>query len=61
MDTVDADKEVITRYVKGFIKHGDPAELVNYLLAEARHDQGQARHRGRNPCSVSVVPRLALS
>ncbi len=43
MDTIDVDKEVIARYVKDFIKHGDPAELVSYLLAEVRHDQGQAQ------------------
>ncbi len=39
MGTTDVDKEVIARYVKDFIGHGDPAEVASYLLAEARHDQ----------------------
>ncbi len=43
MDIIAGDKEVIVRYVKDFIKHGDPAELASYLLSEVRHDQGQAR------------------
>ena len=43
MGTIVVDKEVIARYVKDFIKHGDPAELAGCLLAEDRLDQDQAR------------------
>ena len=43
MDTIDADKEVIARYVKDYLKNNDPAELAGYLLDEVRNENDKSR------------------
>ncbi len=43
MDTIDVDKEVITRYVKEYLKHGDSEELAGYLLGEVKNEKDKDR------------------
>ncbi len=38
-DIIEVDKEVIARYVKEFLKYGDPSELANHLMDEVKHEQ----------------------
>ncbi len=43
MNTIGVDKEVITRYIKEYLKHGDSAELAGYLLGEVKNEKDKSR------------------
>ena len=43
MDAMAVDREVITRYVREYLKHGDSEELAAYLLDEVKNEKNKGR------------------